>query len=179
MFLKYESVYKNFPDWPPGARMQMVQLSATRCSCIAILWVSLASFAAITLYVASQRVFIFVSVYFVMTQFGNFWIHPRMWLYEWMTDWLTHSPTDLWPTDCHRYTVSLQLFKETVCRCTWEPINRLNLCSQFPQIRPSGLLRWIPRHRPVAQGNAGAPPVTRSRFEPETSVFRRPRLRGL
>jgi hypothetical protein len=26
----------------------MVQLSATRCSCIAILWVSLVSFAAIT-----------------------------------------------------------------------------------------------------------------------------------
>jgi hypothetical protein len=42
----------------------MVQLSATRCSCIAILWVSLASFSAITLYVASQRVFIFVSIYF-------------------------------------------------------------------------------------------------------------------
>jgi hypothetical protein len=33
----------------------MVQLSATRCSCIAILWVSLVSFAAITLCVASQR----------------------------------------------------------------------------------------------------------------------------
>jgi hypothetical protein len=35
----------------------MVQLSATRCGCIATLWVSLASFAAITLCVASQRVF--------------------------------------------------------------------------------------------------------------------------
>jgi len=35
------------------------------------------SFAAITLYVASQRVFIIVSLYFVMTQSGNFWIHPR------------------------------------------------------------------------------------------------------
>jgi uncharacterized membrane protein YecN with MAPEG domain len=34
------------------------------------------SFAAITLYVASERVFIVVSVYFVMTQSGNFWIHP-------------------------------------------------------------------------------------------------------
>jgi hypothetical protein len=34
------------------------------------------SFAAITLCVASQRVFIVV-VYFVMTQFGNFWIYPR------------------------------------------------------------------------------------------------------
>jgi hypothetical protein len=35
------------------------------------------SFAAITVYLASQRVFIVV-VDFVMTQSGNFWIHPRM-----------------------------------------------------------------------------------------------------
>jgi hypothetical protein len=34
------------------------------------------SFAAITICVASQRVFIVVSVYFVMTKSGNFWIHP-------------------------------------------------------------------------------------------------------
>jgi hypothetical protein len=40
--------------------LQMVQLSGTRCSCIAILWASLVSFAAITLCVASQRVFYFV-----------------------------------------------------------------------------------------------------------------------
>jgi hypothetical protein len=33
-------------------------------------------FAAITLCVASQRVFIVV--YFVMIQSGNFWIHPYM-----------------------------------------------------------------------------------------------------
>jgi hypothetical protein len=44
----------------------MVQLSATRCGCIAILWVSLVSFAAVTLYVASQRVFIVISVNFVI-----------------------------------------------------------------------------------------------------------------
>jgi hypothetical protein len=44
----------------------MVQLSATRCSCIAILRVSLVSFAAITLCVASQRVFIVIVVYFVI-----------------------------------------------------------------------------------------------------------------
>jgi hypothetical protein len=41
----------------------MVQLSATSCCCIAILWVSLVSFAAATLRVASQRVSIVV--YFV------------------------------------------------------------------------------------------------------------------
>jgi len=44
----------------------MIQLSATRCSCIAILWVSLVSFAAKTLCVASQRVFIVAVVYFVI-----------------------------------------------------------------------------------------------------------------
>jgi hypothetical protein len=44
----------------------MVQLSATRCSCIVILWVSLASFAAITLYVASRRVIPKVGLYFVI-----------------------------------------------------------------------------------------------------------------
>jgi hypothetical protein len=56
----------------------MVQLSATRCRCITILLVSLMNFADMTFCVASQRVFIVVSVYFVMTQSGNFWIHPRM-----------------------------------------------------------------------------------------------------
>jgi hypothetical protein len=48
----------------------MVQLSATRCSCIAILWVSLVSFAAVTLCVASQRVF--VVVYFVIDSVREF-----------------------------------------------------------------------------------------------------------
>jgi hypothetical protein len=36
----------------------MVRLSATSCSCIAILWVSLVSFVVITLCVASQRAFV-------------------------------------------------------------------------------------------------------------------------
>jgi hypothetical protein len=44
----------------------MLQLSATRCSCVAILRVSVVSFVAITLCVASQRVFLVVVVYFVM-----------------------------------------------------------------------------------------------------------------
>jgi hypothetical protein len=42
----------------------MVHLSTTRCSCIAILRVSIASFAAITLCISSRWVFIVVSVYF-------------------------------------------------------------------------------------------------------------------
>jgi hypothetical protein len=63
----YEGVSKSFRTGRPERELQMVQLSATRCSCIAVLWVSLASFAAITLCVVSQRVFIIVVVvYFVI-----------------------------------------------------------------------------------------------------------------
>jgi len=50
-----EGVYKSFRTGRPERELQMVQLPATRCSCIAILWVSLVSFAAKTLFVASQR----------------------------------------------------------------------------------------------------------------------------
>jgi hypothetical protein len=49
-----------------SVNLQMVQLPATRCSCIAIWRVSLVNFAAITLCVASQRVFTLVSIYFVI-----------------------------------------------------------------------------------------------------------------
>jgi hypothetical protein len=51
------------------------------------------SFAAITLCVASQRVFIVVRLYIVVTQSGNFWIHPRS-----CKDYLL----------CHKY-----------CLCVW------------------------------------------------------------
>jgi hypothetical protein len=47
-------------------RLQIVQLSATRCSSISILWVNLVSFAAINLCVVSQLVFIVIVVYFVI-----------------------------------------------------------------------------------------------------------------
>jgi hypothetical protein len=61
----YEGVSKSFRTGRLARELQMVQLSATRCSCIAILWVSIVSFATITLCVASQWVFIVVSVYFI------------------------------------------------------------------------------------------------------------------
>jgi hypothetical protein len=60
----YESVSKSFRTGCLERELQMAQLSATRCSCIITVWVSLVSFAAITLCVASQRVFIVV--YFVI-----------------------------------------------------------------------------------------------------------------
>jgi hypothetical protein len=72
-------VYPKVSGLATWSENKMVQLSATRCSCIAILCISLMSFAAITLCVASQRVF--TVVYFVMTQSGNFWIHPRIVFY--------------------------------------------------------------------------------------------------
>jgi hypothetical protein len=62
----YDCVSKNFRTGRLERELHIVQLSATRCSCIATMWVSLASFAAITLCIASQRVFVVVSVYFVI-----------------------------------------------------------------------------------------------------------------
>jgi hypothetical protein len=61
----YDGVSKSFRTGRLERELQMVQFSATRFSCIAILWVSLVNFAAITLCIASQRVFIVV-VYFVI-----------------------------------------------------------------------------------------------------------------
>jgi hypothetical protein len=65
-FNLYKGVTKSFRTGRLERELQMVQLSATRCSCIAILWVSLVGFAAITLCVASQRVFVFVVVHLVI-----------------------------------------------------------------------------------------------------------------
>jgi len=58
--------HKSFRTGRLERELQTVQLSATSCSCIVILWVSLTSFVAITLCVASQRVFIGAVVYFVI-----------------------------------------------------------------------------------------------------------------
>jgi hypothetical protein len=74
----YDGVSKTFRTGRLERELQMLQLSATRCNCVAILWVSLVNFASITVCVAFQRVFIVVSVYFVITQSGNFCIHPRI-----------------------------------------------------------------------------------------------------
>jgi hypothetical protein len=45
--ITYEGVSKSFWTGRLERELNMVQLSATRCSCIAILWVSLVSFAAL------------------------------------------------------------------------------------------------------------------------------------
>jgi hypothetical protein len=62
----YEGASKSFRTGRLERELEMVQLSTTRCICIAILWIRLMSFAAITIYVASQWVFIVVSLYFVI-----------------------------------------------------------------------------------------------------------------
>jgi len=59
----YGGVSKSFRTGRLARELQMVQLSATKCNCIAILWFSLMSFAAIALCVASQRVFIVVDFF--------------------------------------------------------------------------------------------------------------------
>jgi hypothetical protein len=67
----YEGESKRFRTGLLEWELQMVHHSATRCGCIAILSVSLVSFAATALLVASQWVFIVVSVYFVIDSVRN------------------------------------------------------------------------------------------------------------
>jgi len=62
----YKGVSKSFRTGRLERQLQMVQLSAIRFSCSTILWVRLVSFAAIILCVASQRVFVVVSIYFLI-----------------------------------------------------------------------------------------------------------------
>jgi hypothetical protein len=62
----HEGVTKSFLTGRLERELWMVKLSATRCSCSAIFWVSLVSFAAITLYVPSQRVVVVVVVVVVV-----------------------------------------------------------------------------------------------------------------
>jgi hypothetical protein len=71
-FRNYVGVSKSFRTGHLERELQMVQPSATRCSYIAIVWVSLASFAVITLCVASQQVIPKVSVYFVIESVWKF-----------------------------------------------------------------------------------------------------------
>jgi hypothetical protein len=72
----YEGVSKSFRTDRLERELQMVQLYATKCSCIIILWVSVVSFASITLCIASQCVFTVVC-YFVMESVRKFWIYSR------------------------------------------------------------------------------------------------------
>jgi hypothetical protein len=89
----YESLSKSFRTGRLERELQMVQLSATRRSCIAIL----VSFAAIILCVASRRVFIVVSVYSVIDSVRKLLDTPSYdvdspaWLFSWSC-WLEICP---------------------------------------------------------------------------------------
>jgi hypothetical protein len=73
----YDGVSKSFCTGRLEQELQMVQLSTTRCSCIAILWVILVSFVSITLCIVSQRVFIvIVVVYFVIDSIRKLLVTP-------------------------------------------------------------------------------------------------------
>jgi hypothetical protein len=106
----YEGVSISFRTGRLERELQTVQLSATRCSCIAILWVSLGSFAAITLRVASQRVLI-VPVYFVMDSVRKLLDTPsHLWILSIficlqkfiLRDWIW----TLWTCDTHSLLLS-------------------------------------------------------------------------
>jgi hypothetical protein len=89
---QYEGVSKSLRIGCLERELQMVQLSATRCSCVAILCVSLSNFTAIILCVASQRVFVVISL---STQSGNFWIHPRILSSKWQIEKAVISYNDI------------------------------------------------------------------------------------
>jgi hypothetical protein len=61
-----KGVSKSFRSGHLERELQMTQFFDTKCSCIAILWVSLVSFVAIILCVASQRAMPKVRIYFII-----------------------------------------------------------------------------------------------------------------
>jgi hypothetical protein len=86
----------------------MVQLSAIRCSCITVLRASLASFAAITLCVASERVFIVV-VDFVIDSVRKL-LDTRS--YKAQVDLLGN---DRWPKVADNYTPTCRRERRVEC----------------------------------------------------------------
>jgi len=100
--MTYNGLSKSFRTSHLELELQMVKFSTTRCSCIAIFWVSLVSFAAITLRVASQRMFIVAAVYFVMAsvrklldtpsyRIGPYKIRTWNWWWWWYDCWTDES----------------------------------------------------------------------------------------
>jgi hypothetical protein len=114
----HEGVSKSFRTGRLARELQMVQPSATKCICIATLWISLVSFAAITLCVASQRMFIVISL---STQSGNFWIHFRTALRKLS---LLSSPGDCHCTTSYVHLcISVSKVSSSDWGQTWQPLN--------------------------------------------------------
>jgi hypothetical protein len=72
---RYEGVSKSFRIGHLERELQMVHLTATRCSCFAVFWASVKRFATITLCVASQRVLLVV-IYFVIDSVRKLLVTP-------------------------------------------------------------------------------------------------------
>jgi hypothetical protein len=137
----YKCVSKNFRTGLLERERQMVELSATRCSCIAILWVSLVSFVAVNFCVASQRVFKIV-VYFVIDSVRKLLDTPsyksRVVLNLSNTGVLGSNPVCCMNI-CSRWSVAL-------CNCVdrdlvlgWFPIQGIML--RYLEITVSGLIQ--------------------------------------
>jgi hypothetical protein len=77
--ITYEGVSKCFRTDHLERELQMVQLFATRCGCIAILWVNLVNFAAITLCDPFQRVFVVLLLLLLLlfNLFISLWFSPE------------------------------------------------------------------------------------------------------
>jgi hypothetical protein len=99
---------QNFRTGSLEREMQMVQLSATRCSCIAILWVSLVSFATITLCVTSERVIPNVNTYFVIDSVRTLLDTPSRVLGDGSISCLKEFYQNVW-TDTHFQKLILNL----------------------------------------------------------------------
>jgi hypothetical protein len=69
-------VPKSFRNGGLERELEMVQISAMRCSCIVILWVSLVGFAAITFVLLLNECLLLLLFISLWTQSGNVWIHP-------------------------------------------------------------------------------------------------------
>jgi hypothetical protein len=96
-------VYPNISGLATCSKNWMVQLSATSCSSVAILWVSLVTFAAITLCVATQWAFVVVVVYFIIDSVWDLMDTP---LYSWSCHRVCkflYQVTLAWRWRQHRY----------------------------------------------------------------------------
>jgi hypothetical protein len=113
---RYEGVSKSFRTGRLDRELQMIELSATRCSCIAILWVSLVSYAAITFCIAfNERLLLLLLLFDLHNKFRNIWficLHTEfidIWLIclhaEFIDIWLIclHSEFIAWTNNLTRY----------------------------------------------------------------------------
>jgi hypothetical protein len=117
--------------------MQMVQLCATKCSCIAIFQVSLVSSVTITLCVTSQRVFVVVVVvvvYFVIDSIRKLLATPSIAIGSDTIASYSHPPQiliALHPQNHHNFTLLSLL-----CGCFPRRFTTKILCALPVPLKP-------------------------------------------